>query len=180
MIQDQFETLIATHHGEIYRYLLLITGRVADADALSRDTFLRAFKARQSAGHVTDARRWLFAIATDLSRTRQRSRRRPAREPIGSDDYLTTSGHEQHAVAMAAISRLPSEQRIALTLRKLHDFDYEGIGRMLGCSSKGARVCVMRAFRKLARMRLVRSALRSVMSSEAVRVPAPATTGVRP
>jgi len=174
---DQFEALIAMHHGEIYRYLLLITGIVDDADSLSRDTFLRAFKTRPLAGDVTDTRRWLFATATDLSRARLRSRRRPARSPIVKEGRSTARGQEHHTVAMAAIRRLSSEQQIALALRKLHDFDYEGIGRMLGCSSKSARGSVMRAFRKLARMRLIRLALRSVMASRTVRGPASEAAG---
>ena len=43
MSHDQFDTLVGRHHGEIYRYLLVITGRMTDADDLSEETFLRAF-----------------------------------------------------------------------------------------------------------------------------------------
>jgi RNA polymerase sigma-70 factor, ECF subfamily len=164
---DQFDTLVARHHGEIYRYLLLITGRVADADDLSQETFVQAFKACGASWHVTSVRPRLFAIATELSRSRLRSRRRRAPR--------VTEKEQQHPVAMA-MTRLPAEQRIALALRKLHGFDYEAIGRMLGCSRQSARGCVMRAFRKLARMRSVRSALGSLMRPGGLGVAASAAT----
>jgi RNA polymerase sigma-70 factor, ECF subfamily len=159
---DQFDTLVARHLGEIHRYLLTVTGRMADADDLSQETFVRAFETGRS--QMTGSRPWLFAIATELARSRMRSRRRQARRPIDKDDPMAM-----------AIARLPAEQRIALALKKLYDFDYEGIGRMLGCSSPSARYRVMRAFRKLARMRSVRSLLGSVMTPITRGVPAPAT-----
>ncbi|HKX02314.1 MAG TPA: RNA polymerase sigma factor [Methylomirabilota bacterium] len=141
MSHDQFDTLVAMHHGEIHRYLLLITGSGADADDLSQETFIQAFKTRRSSWHVTGARQELFAIATGLSRSRLRSRRGEARR--------ATEKEHRHPVAMA-MTRLPAEQRIALALRKLHDFDYEWIGRMLGCSSENARRRAARGFRRLA------------------------------
>jgi RNA polymerase sigma factor (sigma-70 family) len=156
---DHFGELVAMHHGEIHRYLLLVTGRVADADDLSQKTFLRAFNARRSAGHAAGVRPWLFAIATDLSRSN--ARRRGARGQIEEEDRPTNGLQEQHAVALA-IAGLPAQERIALALRKIHEFDYEQIGRMLSCSSQRARRCVMDAVRRLGRMPSVRSALGSV------------------
>jgi RNA polymerase sigma-70 factor (ECF subfamily) len=164
---DRFDTFVATHHGEIYRYLLLVTGSVVDADDLSQETFLQAFKIRKSFWDVTSVRQELFAIATDLSRRRLRSRRR---QVPGA-----TEQERQHPAAMA-MTHLPAEQRIALALRKIYDFDYEGVGRMLGCSSEKARSRVTQAFRKLARMRLVRSALGSVVTPVTPGVPASAAS----
>jgi RNA polymerase sigma-70 factor (ECF subfamily) len=158
---DPFDTLVTTYHGEIYIYLRRITGNVADAGDLSQATFIRALETRRSPEHVASPRPWLFAIATDLFRSQLRSRRRRARRSIQEDGDTRRNGEEPHALAVA-ITHLPAEQRIALVLRKLHDFDYEGIGRMLGCSSQSARRRVMRGFREVARMRSVRPAVRSV------------------
>jgi RNA polymerase sigma factor (sigma-70 family) len=156
---DHFGELVAMHHGEIHRYLLLVTGRVADADDLSQKTFLRAFNARGSAGHAAGVRPWLFAIATDLSRSN--ARRRRVRRQIEEEGCPTNDLQEQHAMALA-LAGLPAQERIALALRKVYDFDYEQIGRMLCSSSQRARRCVMDALRRLGRMPSVRSALGSV------------------
>ena len=77
-----FETMVATHHGEIYRYLLRATRRPSDADDLAQETFLRAFRAFRALPKDANARAWLFTIATNLSRNhfRSQSRRRRAYE----------------------------------------------------------------------------------------------------
>src|SRR3972149_8496898 len=88
MSDDRFDGLVAAHPGGIYRYLLRGTGRVADADALSQETFLRAFKALGSLPPEANARAWLFAIATNLGRNHFRSetRRRRAYAGGGAED----------------------------------------------------------------------------------------------
>jgi len=153
--QDQFDTLVAEYHGEIYKYLLVINGRAVDAHDLSQETFVQAFKRCRSAEPVAGARPWLFGIATELSRRRLRSRRRPARRSI-EIDRVATDGHWRHPITLA-LMRLSAEQRIALALRRLHDFDHQGIGRMLGCSSDRARDRVVQGFRTLARLTESRS-----------------------
>src|SRR5262249_13520005 len=59
---DEFDVLVATHHGEIYTYLVLVTGRVSDAHDLSQRTFLRALETRRSLGLGAFARLRLFGI----------------------------------------------------------------------------------------------------------------------
>ena len=49
----------------------------------------------------------------------------------------------------AAIRRLPLKQRLAFTLRKLHELDYELIGQSLDCSAESARAHVFQALRKI-------------------------------
>jgi RNA polymerase sigma-70 factor, ECF subfamily len=146
-----FDTLVATYHGEIYKYLVLVTGRVTDADELSQQTFLRAFKVRRSPAPMAHVRPWLFAIATDLcwTRLRSRSHRRHARKTIVEQEGNAGARQAQHCVALA-ITRLPVTQRMAFALRELHDFDYESIGRILRCPSQSAHTRVVQAFRKVA------------------------------
>ena len=45
MAEDAFEAVVGAHHAEIRRYLLRVTARASDADDLSQETFLRAFRA---------------------------------------------------------------------------------------------------------------------------------------
>ena len=159
MSDDRFDGLVAAHHGEIYRYLLRVTGRVSDADDLSQETFLRAFKALGSLPPEANARAWLFAIATNLGRNHFRSetRRRRAYAGVGTEDRgggnpgpeEETLFHEARDRVEAAVALLPLKQRMAFTLRKLHDLDYDAIGRMLQCSAESARAHVFQAFRKI-------------------------------
>jgi RNA polymerase sigma-70 factor, ECF subfamily len=165
--QDEFDTLVATHHGEIYTYLALVTGRVSDAHDLSQRTFLRAFETRRSLGLGALARLQLFGIATDLCQKCLRSRS-PVPPACGSrveDGGGARACHAKHPV-LSAIAGLPVKQRMAFALKKIHEFDYEGVGHLLRCSSQSARVCVMQAFRKVSQVQSVSSTRGSLIPTE--------------
>jgi RNA polymerase sigma-70 factor, ECF subfamily len=154
-----FEVMIATHHAEIYRYLVRTTGRTSDADDLSQETFLRAYRAYRALPPDANARAWLFTIATNLSRNHFRSqkRRRLAYEAVtavtGEADGLGPDagviGGEVGAAIEAVVTRLPFKQRVAFLQRKIHGLDYEAIGRSLDCSAESARAHVFQALRKI-------------------------------
>ena len=154
-----FEALVATHHGEIYRYLHRLAIRAAEADDLSQETFLRAYRARQRLTPDANVRAWLFTIATNVFRNHARAerRRRAAHDTVrATRRELELDGPEEAAVAgevraltEAAIRRLPLKQRLAFTLRKLHELDYEAIGQSLECSADSARAHVFQALRKI-------------------------------
>lgn len=155
-----FETMVAAHHGEIYRYLVRATGRTSDADDLSQETFLRAYRAYRALPKDANARAWLFAIATNLSRNhyRAQTRRRRAYEAVralvteadgtAAPDGVVV-GREVGATLEAVVSRLPLKQRLAFLQRKVHGLDYDAIGRTLGCSTESARAHVFQALRKI-------------------------------
>ena len=80
MADSPFEAVVAAHHGEIHRYLARVTSRASDADDLSQETFLRAYRAFRSLPPDANVRAWLFAIATNLYKNHVRGevRRRRA------------------------------------------------------------------------------------------------------
>src|SRR5438132_636824 len=85
---EPFETIVGAHHGEIYRYLRRVTSRTAEAEDLSQETFLRAYRAYRTLGPDANVRAWLFAIATNLSRNHFRSekRRRVAHQAVSVEN----------------------------------------------------------------------------------------------
>lgn len=159
MSEDGFEAIVAAHHGEISRYLRRVTARPSEADDLSQETFLRAFRAYRSLPPQANVRAWLFAIATNLSRNHFRAakRQRTAHTAVSAERRdIDDSGPEAETLFNEArsrvetiIARLPLKQRLAFTLRKIHDLDYEAIGRSLNCSPESARAHVFQALRKI-------------------------------
>jgi RNA polymerase sigma-70 factor (ECF subfamily) len=161
MVEDvEFEAMVATHHGEIYRYLLRATGRTSDADDLSQETFLRAFRAHRALPKDANTRAWLFTIATNLSKNHYRGlkRRRRAYDAVnewsgeadgaaGPDGVAV--GREVGAAVEGIVARLPAKQRLAFLLRKLHGLDYDAVGQSLSCSAETARAHVFQALRKI-------------------------------
>jgi len=159
--EDPFGAVVAAHHAEIHRYLARLTARSSDADDLSQETFLRAFRAHRALPPGANVRAWLFTIATNLCRNhfRGEKRRRLALasasvEPAPGDGGLP-DGHvlfqEAGARIDTIVSALPMKQRLAFTMRKLHDLDYEAIGATLDCSAETARAHVFQALRKIRR-----------------------------
>jgi RNA polymerase sigma-70 factor, ECF subfamily len=159
MGETAFDTIVATHHGEIFRYLRRIAWRAGEADDLSQETFLRAYRAWPRLTPDANVRAWLFTIATNVYRNHVRSekRRQAAHATVrATGRELDLDGPEEEAVAdetraltQAAIRQLPLKQRLAFTLRKLHELDYEAIGQSLECSPDSARAHVFQALRKI-------------------------------
>src|SRR5262249_53949861 len=87
-----FEAVVAAHHDEIYRYLLRTTGRRSDADDLSQDTFLRAYRAYGSLARDTNVRAWLFTIATNLCRNHFRALKRRHAAYAAAGETLSQRG----------------------------------------------------------------------------------------
>jgi RNA polymerase sigma-70 factor (ECF subfamily) len=154
-----FDDVVAAHHPEIYRYLRRLTFRASEADDLAQETFLRAYRAWQGLAPDANVRAWLFAIATNLARNhfRAESRRRRAYVVAGERRAEADSAgpEEEHvfretrALLDRVVGGLPLKQRLAFTLRKVHDLDYEAIGESLECSPESARAHVFQALKKI-------------------------------
>lgn len=105
---------------------------------------------------------WLYGIGKNLLRRYYERGRveREARERLGMpirsyeadfeavDDRLSADG----SVLAAALETLPEGQRAALELRVLGERRYEEIATALGCTEVAARLRVMKALGKLARL----------------------------
>jgi len=161
MEEDAFEAIVARHHAEIHRYVARVTARASEADDLSQETFLRAFRAYRSLPQDANVRAWLFAIASNLCKNHFRAegrRRRAHAEVTGAAPRVDHDWPEGEAVFSEASARidgivatLPLKQRLAFTMRKIHDLDYEAIGESLGCSAESARAHVFQALKKIRR-----------------------------
>src|SRR4051812_46989558 len=156
---EDFTHLVTQHHGEIFRYLVRVTGRVSDADDLSQETFFRAFRACLSGGPTGEPRAWLFAIATNLTKNHFRSQKRRRRvhdelvfgAPATPDRSDGESGRELGEAVERIVADLPLKQRLAFVQRKVHGFAYETIAENLGCSPESARANVFQATKKIRR-----------------------------
>jgi RNA polymerase sigma-70 factor (ECF subfamily) len=161
MSDRTFEALMSEHHAEIYRYILRVTGRRPDADDLSQETFLRAFRAHRTLPPDANSRAWLFAIATNLTRNHFRSqkRRRLAYQAVVTETRETdeerpdgvTLSQELGTAVEHVVQKLPLKQRLAFLQRKVHGLEYDAIGQSLQCSAETARAHVFQALRKVRR-----------------------------
>jgi RNA polymerase sigma-70 factor, ECF subfamily len=161
MADNPFEAVVAAHHGEIHRYLARVTSRASDADDLSQETFLRAYRAFRALPPGANVRAWLFAIATNLYKNHVRGevRRRRAMAAASADgappEPTWPEGpmllNETSAQIEQLVAALPLKQRLAFTMRKVHELEYDAIALSLHCSAESARANVFQALRKIRR-----------------------------
>jgi RNA polymerase sigma-70 factor (ECF subfamily) len=154
-----FDGYVTAHHGEIFRYLRRLSWRASEADDLAQETFLRAYRAWAALADGANVRAWLFTIATNVYRNHVRSERRrqaahatvratrPEVDPDGPEEEAMA--RQIRSLTEAAIRQLPLKQRLAFTLRKLHELDYDVIGQTLDCTPDTARAHVFQALRKI-------------------------------
>ncbi len=159
MGQQPFEAVLEAHHAEIHRYLRRVIARGTEAEDLSQETFLRAYRAYRTLSPDANVRAWLFTIATNLSRNHFRAERRRNRahaearaacvETDGHGPDGETMFNETRARIDRIVAGLPLKQRLAFLMRKVHDLDYEVVARGLDCSAESARAHVFQALRKI-------------------------------
>ena len=154
------EAVVTVHHPEIHRYLARVTGRAAEADDLSQETFLRAYRAFRALPEDANVRAWLFTIATNVYRNHVRSekRRLAAHATVrAAGRELDLDGPEEEAMAdearaltAAAIRQLPPKQRAAIALHYIGDMTTAEVAEILGCAVSTVSVHLHRARARLA------------------------------
>lgn len=151
-----FADLVGRQQPAILRYLTRLLGDENEAQDVCQDTFFRAQRAFARLGGDSNARAWLYKIATNCALNAARRRRRQNAHKVDVDlDMLparsgrSSERREQLRAVAGAVDGLPPKQRAALMLRKFDGFGYAEIAASLGGSEAAARANVYQAMKKL-------------------------------
>ena len=161
-IPAAFAELYDRHAVAIHRYA---SRRLAEAaDDIMSETFLVAFERRAAFDEsVTDARPWLYGIATTLLKKHRRQEARAWRGLVAGGAAEQTVAVQGSVEAQddrldaelgirrlaTAIRRMPVRDRDALLLYAWGDLDYEGVARALDVPIGTVRSRLNRARRQL-------------------------------
>ncbi|NOT33533.1 MAG: sigma-70 family RNA polymerase sigma factor [Candidatus Eisenbacteria bacterium] len=141
--QAAFAELVRRYQRTVYRCAYALTRSTADADDLSQETFVRAYRALDRFRVGEPMQPWLLRIATNLAFSLFRSRKRRPETPIEplieagmqwgvEDDPAEHLAHaEQKQRVNAAFETLKPEHQAVLTLRVVQDLSYEEIAQSL-------------------------------------------------
>jgi RNA polymerase sigma factor (sigma-70 family) len=174
-VQDEeFERFYRDYAKHVYRYTLAVLRNAADAEDITQTTFLNAYRAMRQGERPRRPHNWLIKIAHNACRSRYlRLARRPREVPLDETvEQLAVPPEERPNIQalLAALGRLPFNQRAALVMRELEGRSYAEIASTLGVSVPAVEMLIFRA-RKAMRTRA--SSLRSL---GAVQLPASLAT----
>jgi RNA polymerase sigma-70 factor (ECF subfamily) len=159
-LDARFTDCYRAHLRDVYSYSYYRVGNHHDAEDLTEQTFLQAYRHFERALRESDGRPlrpWLIRIAHNLAANfyRDRSRRPEAAiEDAGmiSAPHTTESlveGREELKSILEGVQRLPEDRREALIMRFALGMDNREIARALGRSDGATKVLLHRAIRQL-------------------------------
>lgn len=154
--------LFTTYHDRIYRYIAGLVKDPSEAEDLTQDTFLRAYRCRESLRDPNAVRGWLYRIATHVCVDRLRRRvphvsidgeegaREVASAPSESPSALEiTEREETSACVQRCLDFLPDSYRAVILLHEAHSLTAAQISDLLGVSLATVKIRLHRARRRL-------------------------------
>jgi RNA polymerase sigma-70 factor, ECF subfamily len=132
-----FELLISPHLPSLRRFAFSFTRDWAEADDLTQEALLKAFRSLSKFEGRSQISTWLYVIVRsaghDLYRSNRRREQLVGTEDVGDQATLEPNAEEQLAMhadsqeLWAAIKQLEPEFRIALVLFEIEGLSYEEI-----------------------------------------------------
>jgi len=159
-LDRDFEEVYRTHLRDVYSYAYYRVGNHHDAEDLTEQAFLQAYRHFERARRESDGRPlrpWLIRIAHNLASNYHRDRaRRPeaaldAVEPP-SHPHATervVEGREELREVIGRLQELPDDRREALIMRFALGMSNREIARALGRTDGATKVLIHRAIKQL-------------------------------
>ncbi len=148
-----YERIYEEFKTPIYNYIYHLVGNREQADYLTQDTFLKAFKALPKMDANLKLSAWLYRIATNTAYDALRRRKLIAwlpwqdldHEPadVESADPQETIGTTE--LVRGALKRMPAQYRAALLLYTQEGFSYGEIAQTLSIAESGVKMYLSRA-----------------------------------
>jgi RNA polymerase sigma-70 factor, ECF subfamily len=159
-LDARYSELYRSHLRDVYSYAFYRVGNHHDAEDLTEQTFLQAYKHFERALAESDGRPlrpWLIRIAHNLAANLYRDRSRKPQTAIDDTTALTTAhttedlveGRDELQRILKGIDQLPEDRREALIMRFSLGMDNREIARAMGRTDGATKVLIHRAIRQL-------------------------------
>ncbi len=159
-LDGAFSDLYRAHLRDVYSYAYYRIGNHHDAEDLTEQTFLQAYRHFERAQRESDGRPlrpWLIRIAHNLAANYYRDRsRRPQTQledaAVVSAPHTTADlaeGRQELHDVLEGVSKLPEDRREALIMRFALGMDNREIARAIDRSEGATKVLIHRAIRQL-------------------------------
>jgi RNA polymerase sigma-70 factor (ECF subfamily) len=159
-LDRDFTELYKAHLRDVYSYSYYRVGNHHDAEDLTEQTFLQAYRHFERAMKESQGRPlrpWLIRIAHNLAANYYRDRSRRPQTALDDAGPLTTPHTTEDLVEdredleriLACVQELPDDRREALIMRFALGMDNQEIARALGRTDGATKVLIHRALRQL-------------------------------
>jgi RNA polymerase sigma-70 factor (ECF subfamily) len=158
-LDREFSRFYREHLRDVYNYTYYRTGNHHDAEDLTTQTFIQAYRHFERAQRESDGRPlrpWLIRIAHNLAANYYRDRKRKPTatiegmdigEPHDTEDLVV--GREEAVAVLKGVNALPDDRREALIMRFALGMDNREIARTMGRSEGATKVLIHRAIKQL-------------------------------
>lgn len=148
-----FGELVARYQDRVFNACLRMAGNREDAEDLTQEAFVRAFRAIDRFDGRARFYTWVFRIGMNLAISAKRGSKRKATYSLeaagrGQDDRAdgslrerlagdgpgpqdAASSHEQQEMVLAALADLEETQRAIIVLKDIESLDYQEIADVL-------------------------------------------------
>jgi RNA polymerase sigma-70 factor (ECF subfamily) len=155
-----FSDLYKAHLRDVYSYAFYRVGNHHDAEDLTEQTFLQAYRHFERARRESDGRPlrpWLIRIAHNLAANLYRDRARRPQSPLDESAPIAAAHTTEELVAgrdelkrvLEGVALLPDDRREALIMRFALGMDNREIARALGRTDGATKVLIHRAIKQL-------------------------------
>ena len=159
-LDREFSDLYRAHLRDVYSYSYYRVGNHHDAEDLTEQTFLQAYRHFERAQRESEGRPlrpWLIRIAHNLAANFYRDRSRRPQTTIEDagiisaphDTEALVEGREELQRVLEGVQKLPDDRREALIMRFALGMDNREIARAMGRSDGATKVLLHRAIRQL-------------------------------
>src|SRR3954453_1988581 len=158
-LDRDFSVFYREHLRDVYNYTYYRTGNHHDAEDLTTQTFLQAYKHFERAQRESDGRPlrpWLIRIAHNLAANYYRDRSRKPTSTLDDkelgelhDTEDLVVGREEAVAVLQGVRSLPEDRREALIMRFALGMDNREIARALGRTDGATKVLIHRAIKQL-------------------------------
>jgi RNA polymerase sigma-70 factor (ECF subfamily) len=156
---DAFEEIFRIYYTRIYNYAYRLVGNAQDAEELTQESFLKAYRALQRGRQPANLVAWLYRIASNTCLDALRRHRLIHWQPLESVLTVLNIGgrnpeeqvlrseqqDEQRARIEHVLAQLSPRYRMYLILREREGFSYQEIAAITGDSADTVKVTLYRA-----------------------------------
>jgi len=159
-LDREFTEIYRAHLRDVYSYAYYRIGNHHDAEDITEQTFLQAYRHFERAQRESDGRPlrpWLIRIAHNLAANYYRDRSRRPQTNLDDAAILTAPLETERVVeereevkeVLEGVSKLPDDRREALIMRFALGMDNREIARAMGRTEGATKVLIHRAIKQL-------------------------------